>query len=95
MCLGIFYKGSPRKAAVACYRSCFIIERGNAQRNFRSQTQARKWEGPMHDTSLVPWHSNADIVLKDPLKIQYRRRIFQSTLDGYHLKDGESVSKGN
>lgn len=33
-----------------------------------------------------------DVVLMDPLKIQYRRRMFQSTLDGCHLKDGARVS---
>lgn len=48
-------------------------------------TDAQYFFGPMAFQLI-------DIVFKDPLKIQYRRRIFQSTLDGYHLKDGERVS---
>lgn len=47
-------------------------------------TDAQYFFGPMAFKLI-------DGVLKDPLKIQYRR-IFQSTLDGYHLKDGARTS---
>lgn len=93
MCLGIFYKGPTWKAAVSCYQSCFIIERKNAQRNLRAQTQAKNMGGTDAQHFFGPMAFKLiHTVLKDPLKIQYRRRRFQSTLDEYHLKDGTGVS---
>lgn len=60
-----------------------------------SGTGKKKKGGTDTQHYFIPMASELiDIVFKDKLKIQYKRR-FQGTLNEHHLKGGMSVNKGN
>lgn len=97
MCLGIFYKGSHLEGCRFLLSVMFYYCEEQGPEELQSSGTGKKKKKGGTDTQhyFIPMASGLiDIVFKDKLKIQYKRR-FQGTLNEHHLKGGTSVNKGN